>query len=166
MSLVIRPGTSRDVADVDALLAASYPVLLKPDYPPSVMVTALPLISRAQPALITCGTYFVVEQEGILRAAGGWTFGPPKGTRPAPGLGHVRHVVTDHRAVRRGFGRALMDHILADAGARGATRLEALSTLTAVPFYRAMGFAPLGEVDVPLGPAGLPFRAVRMDRSL
>ena len=47
----VRPAERSDMAAVDALLARSYPRLLKPDYPPSVLVTALPLISRAQPAL-------------------------------------------------------------------------------------------------------------------
>ena len=57
----IRPGTRADLARVDALLSRSYPRLLKRDYPPSVLVTALPLISRAQPALLDSGSYYVAE---------------------------------------------------------------------------------------------------------
>ena len=47
--ITIRPTTLADTPAVDALLAASYPVLLKPDYRPSVLVTALPLINTRSP---------------------------------------------------------------------------------------------------------------------
>ena len=57
--LTIRPGRTEDIAPLDALLARSYPRLLAADYPPSVLVTAIPRISRAQPRLVTSGTYFV-----------------------------------------------------------------------------------------------------------
>jgi hypothetical protein len=53
----IRATTKWDVAAVDVLLARAYPRLLKSDYPPSTLIMALPLISRAQPALVAFGTY-------------------------------------------------------------------------------------------------------------
>ena len=101
MVFQIRPSRDSDLAAVDALLARSYPKLLKADYPPSVLVTALPIISRARPELVGCGSYYVAEEEGRIIGAGGWT----RDGRRAD-LGHIRHVVTDDRAVRRGVGRA------------------------------------------------------------
>ncbi|MEM8580207.1 MAG: GNAT family N-acetyltransferase [Pseudomonadota bacterium] len=166
MSLTIRPATIQDVEPVDGLLSSSYPKQLKRDYAPSTMVTALPLISRAQPALVTCGTYFVLEQGGALCAAGGWTRGAPKGSAYLPLRGHVRHVVTDYRHTRRGHGRALMEHIFRSARTTGIETLEVLSTLTAEPFYRALGFKGAEAVTVPIGPANLPFQSVRMLRDL
>lgn len=166
MSVSIRPATAHDIEPVDDLLSVTYPKLLKSDYAPSAMVTALPLISRAQPALVTCGTYFVLEEGAALHAAGGWTRGAPKGSVYVPLRGHVRHVVTDHRQTRQGFGRALIEHIFASARATGVETLEVLSTLTAVPFYRAMGFTGAEAVQVPIGPANLPFPSVRMMRDL
>ena len=56
MELTIRPTTMDDLSALDGLFARAYPRLLKADYPPSVMVTALPLISRAKPELLRCGT--------------------------------------------------------------------------------------------------------------
>lgn len=160
----VRLATRADIAAVDGLLARSYPVLLKPDYPPSVMVTALPRISRARPELVTCGTYFVVEDAGgMVIGAGGWTPGAPGGGAPRPGVGHVRHVVADHRKTRAGIGRCLMARVIADAAAQGALRLDCLSTRTAVPFYRAMGFEVIGPVDVTLG-SGVTFPSVAMVR--
>jgi GNAT superfamily N-acetyltransferase len=164
--ITVRIATLSDLAAVDSLLSRSYPALLKHDYPPSVLVTILPLISRANPALLRTGSYFVAEMDGAVVGAGGWTPGSPVGHHGSADLGHVRHVVTDHRQTRAGIGTALMARVFETAIARGIRGLEALSTLTAVPFYAALGFEKKGEVQVPLGPAGLPFAAERMLKSL
>ena len=145
--VTIRVATRRDTSAIDALLARSYPKLLKPDYPPSVLVLAIPLISRAQPKLITSGTYYVAEEGGTIVGAGGWT--PGRRT----GVANVRHLVTDDRVTRRGVGRALMEHSFATARAAGAGLMHTQSTLTAVPFYTALGFERIKEITVPLGPA-------------
>ena len=160
----VRPAVPQDLARLDALYAASYPVLLKHDYPPSVMVMAVPLISRAQPALLKSGTYFVAEDsEGALVGAGGWTRRPPGGGLAIEGIGHVRHVVTDHRRIRLGIGRAILDRVVETARAAGILRLDCLSTRTAVPFYRACNFAALREVEVQFSPV-VSFPAIAMRR--
>lgn len=156
----VRPSTKADLAAVDALLARSYPKLLKADYPPSVLVTALPLISRAQPDLLVCGTYYVAEEDGVILGAGGWT-----PDRRDPALGHIRHVVTDDRALRRGVGRALMERSFADARAAGVRRMSCSATRTAEAFYQAQGFVTLGPMEVPLT-GGIAFPAIRMMRDL
>lgn len=154
----IRPARRADLSALDALYARSYPRLLKTDYPPSVLVTALPLISKAQPALVRTGTYYVAEApDGELLAAGGWTRARGRG------LGSIRHVVTDDRHLRKGIGRAVMQRIFADSAAAGITRLECKSTFTAVPFYRALGFEALGTIEVTLAP-GIAFPAIQMER--
>lgn len=152
--LAIRTATPDDLAPLDALFARSYPKLLKPDYPPSVLVTALPMISRAQPALLASGTYFVAELAGEIVGAGGWT--PARG-----GTGNIRHVVTDARHVRQGIGRTLMLRVLQSARQAGIHLLHCHSTRTAVPFYRALGFVELGPMAVELAP-GISFPAIRM----
>ncbi len=161
----IRATTKSDISAVDALLARSYPILLKPDYLPSVLVTALPLISKAQPGLVTCGTYFGVFDGDALVGAGGWTRAAPGGARRASTLGHIRHVVTDHTRVRSGIGRALMEHIVQDAKATGVTQMACQSTLTAEPYYAAMGFMRLRPISVPLRP-GIEFPAIAMQRQV
>ncbi|MEX0310296.1 MAG: GNAT family N-acetyltransferase [Tateyamaria sp.] len=152
----IRPTTKADLAAVDALLARTYPKLLKADYPPSVLVTALPVISRAQPQLLVCGTYYVVEEDGAVLGAGGWTPDCKDSS-----LGHIRHVVTDDRALRRGVGRRLMTHCFDVARADGVSKMECWATRTAVPFYEAVGFRRVGLIDVQLG-EGITFPSVRM----
>jgi GNAT superfamily N-acetyltransferase len=163
--ITIRTATRADIAAIDALLARSYPRLLKADYPPSVLVTAIPRISRAQPGLVTSGTYYVAVDDARIVGAGGWTATAPAGGGILPGRANVRHVVTDDRMVRRGIGRALMTHVFEAAAAAGMTWMHCLSTRTAVPFYAALGFDVIGDTTVPLGP-GVDFPAVAMRRDL
>ena len=159
MNVTVRTATKGDLAPLDAMFARAYPKLLKPDYPASVLVTALPLISKAQPKLLASGTYFVAEIDGHVVGAGGWT---PRARRTE---GEVRHFVTDDRHQRQGIGRAVFDRIIATAQKAGVTLLNAQSTRTAVPFYQAMGFTPLGPIEVPLRP-GITFPAIQMQRRL
>ncbi|QBF32908.1 GNAT family N-acetyltransferase [Thalassococcus sp. S3] len=161
MQFQVRPSTQADMAAVDALLARVYPKLLKADYPPSVLVTALPRISRAQPELMGCGTYYVAEtRDGRILGAGGWT-----SDRKVRGLGHIRHVVSDDRFLRRGVARAIIGHALDTARLAGMSAMECWSTRTAEPFYHAMGFETIGPIDVPLGD-GISFPSLRMHRRL
>lgn len=161
MTFTLRPSTSDDLEMVEALLARAYPVLLAPDYSAEELARTLPVISRAQPALLSSGTYFLaVEADGSLLGAGGWT---PDASRP--GVGHVRHVVTDDRAVRRGVGRTILSHALDTARAAGISRMACTATRTAVPFYAALGFEETGPVDLELVP-GVHFPAVEMTRAL
>lgn len=160
-SLMTRVATPEDFQAVDSLLRRSYPALLKADYKPSEMVTAVPMISRAQPSLFVSGTYMVVEYDGDILAAGGWTLEAPGGRTGRSGEGHVRHVVTDHRHVRRGLGRALMTRTIETARASGIGRLICQSTLTAVPFYKQMGFVEKTRMTIELAP-GVHFPAVAM----
>jgi GNAT superfamily N-acetyltransferase len=163
VGFTIRASTAADLSRIDALLARSYPRLLAADYPPSVIVTALPIIARARPDLVRSGTYFVAEMDGgAIIGAGGWT---PVGSGTGPAAGEVRHVVTDDRHLRRGIGRAVMGAVLESASGAGLGLMLCLATRTAVPFYQALGFTALGPVEVPLAP-GIGFPAIRMQRRM
>lgn len=154
--LTIRAASLDDLSAVDALLARSFPKLLKADYLPSVLVTALPLISRAQPDLLQSGRYYVGELGGQVVAAGGWSRDRRHRT-----LGHIRHLVSDDRYLRRGHARAVIAHTLRAAGANGICEMECHSTLTAVAFYEAMGFEREGAMQMELRP-GVLFPAEKM----
>ena len=163
--MLIRIATGADVTAIDGLLARAYPRLLKQDYAPSILVTAIPLIARAQPGLVTCGTYFVAEEDGQICAAGGWTAAIPGQGGTMPGRANVRHVVTDDRRTRCGIGTALLRHVMDSARVSGMTWMHCTSTRTAEPFYTALGFTRIGEVTVPLSP-GIAFPAIDMRRDL
>ena len=159
--LTLRTATATDISAVDALLARSFPRLLKADYPPSVMVTAVPLIARARPGLVASGRYYLAEDaEGRLLGAGGWSL-----RGGALGVAEVRHLATDPGALRQGIARRIVGSVLDAARDAGLERIGCLSTRTAVPFYEAMGFRGAGAVDVTLS-AGIVFPAVRMFRTL
>jgi len=165
-TLSIRAAIPADLPKIDALLSRSYPALLKDAYPPSTLVTAIPLISKAQPRLIASGTYFVVTDEDQIIGAGGWTRAVPGSwARGSTAIGNIRHVVTDHRQTRRGIGRALMAHIIASARTSGVTQLDCFSTLMAEPFYQACGFETVAPIKVNLAP-GIDFPAIRMQMTL
>lgn len=123
------------------------------------MVTAVPRIARARPALVTCGTCYLAEDaSGRALGAGGWTRNPRRFERA-----DIRHMVTDPAHLRRGIGRALLEHVVEQARRHGLGVFDCLATRTAVPFCRAMGFVELGAAEVSLGP-GIAFPVVRMIR--
>ena len=159
--ITVRLATPLDIAAVDALLARSYGPLLRADYPPSVLVLTLPRLARAQPALLASGHYFLAERDGRIVGAGGWSREPPGGGAIRAGLGHVRHVATDARATRQGIGRAVMDSVTDDARESGVVRLHCISTLTAIPFYRRLGFVEIRHLQLSFA-AGVNFPATEM----
>jgi GNAT superfamily N-acetyltransferase len=164
-TIAVRIARPSDLAAVDALFHGSFATQVRGDYPPSVVVTALPVLARANPRLLASGTYLVAEDEdGAILGAGGWTAIGPQGARRL-GVGHVRHLVTDHRRTRRGVASGVMDRVVEQARAAGMRALDCLSTRGAVPFYAAIGFQTVGPVDVSLRP-GIVFPAVRMIRRL
>ena len=163
--LAIRVAGAGDIGAIDRLLGRSYPTLLKRDYPPSVLVLALPAMTRAQPGLLASGTYYLAELGGVVVGAGGWTQQAPGGRPGQRGVGHVRHVATDPDHARRGIGRALMAHVMLTAKASGMASLDCLSTRTAVPFYASLGFVAVGERKVTF-PGDIAFPVVAMTAQL
>lgn len=145
-----RLATPDDLNGISALLMQSYPVLLRHDYPAETLAAVLPIITRARPELAASATYWLAVSEGEIVGAGGWTQSAPTGIGSAPNVGHVRHLATHPDMVRRGIARGLMMRAMAQARAGAIVHLECLSTLTAVPFYAALGFRLVGPIEVAL----------------
>lgn len=164
----VRVATPGDADAVTRLLEASYPTLMAPAYPAEMLAPALALMTRANPALLACGTFFVAEDpSGGIVGCGGWTPGVP-GPNPAPGdatTGHVRHFAVHPGALRRGVGRALIGRTIDDARSAGMTRLSCYSSLVAVEFYASAGFEALEERTMMLA-EGVPILTVVMERRL
>lgn len=161
-TITLRTAVPADLAGLDRLLGRSYPRLLAADYPPSALVLAVPRFARAQPELLRSGRYYVAEDpQGRILGAGGWSLSNPTGGPVAQTTGHVRHVATDPDAARQGIGRMVMERVMAEARAAGMAWLDCLSTRTAVPFYRALGFRAVHAQELSLGP-GISFPVMRM----
>lgn len=160
-SITLRAAEPGDIDAVDRLLAASYPRLLRPYYPPSVMVTAVPFLARANPKLLASGRYYLAETpSGEIIGAGGWSR-----VAGQQEVAEVRHLVTDHRHVRKGIARRIMMAVFAEAKSAGTSHLSCQSTLAAVPFYRSLGFEEVGRATVQLQ-AGIDFEVLRMIRAI
>lgn len=162
----IRASTSDDLAAVNALLEAAYPPLMAACYEAALLDRVLPLLTRANPALLASGTFYLaVTDDGRVVGCGGWTVEDPTGADPRPGLAHMRHFGTHPDWLRRGVGRAISERCVAEARAAGVRRLRCNASLNSVPFYQALGFKPLRQVQVLMTP-GLEVTAVLMERDL
>ncbi|MGD9740611.1 MAG: GNAT family N-acetyltransferase [Bauldia sp.] len=166
MAFTIRIATPEDEEGVSAVLLASYSILLPAHYTAAEMAPMLPLIVKANPKLLSCGTYYVAVEDGAYLGCGGWT---PAKHAPAgeatPGLGSIRHFATHPDHVRRGVGSALYRESERTARLAGITRFQCLSALGAERFYETFGFVAEGRFDVPLAD-GVVMPSTRMTKTL
>jgi GNAT superfamily N-acetyltransferase len=149
----IRPSTPADADAVTALLEASYPKLFAAGYDETALAPALPRMTKANPRLLASGNYFIAEStDGEIVGCGGWSKERPGSNEIEAGIGHVRHFATHPDWLRRGIGGAIIARCIQQARAAGVERLECYSSLVAVRFYEAIGFAVAGPVSLELGP--------------
>jgi GNAT superfamily N-acetyltransferase len=164
---IVRPASPDDEREVTRLLQASYGTLLANDYSSDVLDKAMPLISRANPLLLRCPTWFVVEHPETRQivGCGGWTPHSPgsnassteKSTPNSKITPHLRHFATDPAFARQGIASALWRQVVESlrrelGPASSSIEMEVYSTLTAVPFYESCGFIKEQETTVQLSP--------------
>jgi N-acetylglutamate synthase-like GNAT family acetyltransferase len=162
LTFSIRIAKPTDAEGVSSVLAASYSSLLVAYYDSELLAEALPHFTKANPALLTCGTYYVAEREaGQVVGCGGWTAESPGSGQITEGEAHVRHFATHPGAIQHGIGSALLARCIDDARLLGIRKLHCCSTLNAEPFYQAAGFNTIGPIDVDLR-SGMTFPGVSM----
>ena len=123
------------------------------------------------------GSYYVIEDELGLAAAGGWSrrqhlYGGDQTKSatdplldPKQDAARIRAFFVAPRAARQGLARRIYEQCVADAAAAGFTRLELVATLPGVPLYTALGFE-LGE-QYPLAlPDGVSLPVANMQRGI
>ena len=163
----IRPATTTDADAVKELLDTSYTTLLPDDHGHELTMKALPIITKPQPELLHCGTWYVVHDPATdkLVGCGGWSYHVHKdaahhtsdgGVRKVP---HLRHFATHPDWLRKGIGRAIWNQVVRDllvgddSGAldeRLLPTMEVFSSLTGEAFYASLGFVPVKKVELPL----------------
>jgi GNAT superfamily N-acetyltransferase len=126
---IVRPASPDDERGVTRLLQASYRTHLANDYSSDVLDKAVPLISRANPLLLKCPTWFVVEHPHETRhivGCGGWTPYLPgtstgeSTTTSSKVTPHLRHFATDPAFARKGIASALWKCVVeSSAGSSG-----------------------------------------------
>lgn len=164
--LLIRLGTLEDTEAINALLQASYPVLLSNSYEPAILDLALPFVTKANPVLLRSGTYYLCSlPDGLLAGCGGWSLERPGTNVSEPGLAHIRHFATHADRCGRGIGRAIYDRCEREAKALGISEFECHASRNAEGFYRALGFRTVEPMQIPFSP-GVLFPALLMKKTL
>jgi N-acetylglutamate synthase-like GNAT family acetyltransferase len=162
----IRIAQPTDADAVSSVLEASYSRLLAAFYERDVLVKALPYFTKANPALLGCGTYYVAEREdGRIVGCGGWTLEQPLTREIAEGEAHVRHFATDPAELRQGIGGKVLAHCINEARLNCVHTLHCYSTLYAEAFYKAAGFKTIRPIALEFRP-GVTLPALLMTREL
>lgn len=164
-NVTIRVAAPDDLDPLERLIAASYATLDDGSYDKSKLAAAMPAISRANPALLASGTYFVAEIGGEAAGCGGWTRQKPGSGEIVDDVAHIRHFATHPAHFRKGVARALLEHCLEEAAVAGVTLMKSQSTLPAEPFYASAGFRRVGLIEVETS-KGVFIPAVEMQRKL
>lgn len=161
----VRVAEPADADRISGLLQACYERLLTGWYAPETAAAALPIMVRANPALLASGRFFVAFVDGNLAGCGGWSLQTPGTGVVQPGAGHIRHFATDPERLRCGIASAIMARCIADAIDAGLTQLDCYSTRPGEAFYAAAGFRRIGERSVLLAQT-VPYPVIEMRRPL
>lgn len=159
--LVIRLASPDDADAVSAVLAASYPPLLAAAYDADLLKRALPFMIKANPKLLSSGSYYIAMADDEAVGCGGWTPEQPGTGTITPGVGHIRHFAVRADQAGRGVGRALYQRCEAQAREQGVTTFESQATLNGEPFYAALGFHLVGRIAVRMGDVAVPSLLMR-----
>jgi len=175
--LRVRTARRDDIADIERLIERSVRDLSITYYDAAQIESALRFMFGVDSQLVDDGTYHVVEADGVLAAAGGWSrrrtlfggdqwkHGADEPLDPSREPARIRAFFVDPSWARRGLGRSLFDACVRGARAAGFHRLELMATLPGEPLYRALGFGADERIELAL-PDGVRVPLVRMSRSI
>jgi GNAT superfamily N-acetyltransferase len=177
MEPTLRVATHADVPAIRRLIDASVRGLSSAHYSERQIESALRHVFGVDTQLIDDQTYFVVEGDAALAAAGGWSrrrtlYGGDQFKEhadplldPAVDAARIRAFFVDPSWARRGLARRLFETCEAAARREGFTAFELGATLPGVPLYEALGFVAV-EPQVAKMPNGDELPLVRMMRAL
>ena len=172
-----RLATIGDLPALVELIPASARVLSRGFYTDAQTEAAIKYIFGPDTRLIADGTYFVVEEDGVIAGCGGWSrrrtlYGGDQTKRgeeplldPKTEPAKIRAFFVHPDFARRGVGTAIVDACLEAARSAGFRSIELASTLPGVPFYRALGFEEREPMEAPM-PDGTALPIIRMERAI
>lgn len=174
--MILRAATIDDVPALRRLIEESVRKLSTGFYNSEQIDAALSAIFGVDTQLIDDGTYYTIEGEGTLAAAGGWSarrtlYGGDQMKRgadplldPAVDPARIRAFFVHPGYARRGLARQLYETCERSARSAGFRSFELMATMSGVPLYAALGFAEVEHVATIVGGVEVPF--VRMSRDI
>ncbi|MCP5381223.1 MAG: GNAT family N-acetyltransferase [Kordiimonadaceae bacterium] len=134
------------------MIKASFSSLLTSKYEDISLSAVLPQITRINPVLLTCGTYYILHNgEKKIMGCGGWTHERPGSSDSIKGEAHLRHFATHPNFIGRGVGRAIFNHCKIMAKQENVRRFMCYATLNAEIFYKSLGFKTEKPINIDLG---------------
>lgn len=176
MSLTLRLAVPEDLPALRELMNAAIAELLKPFLPPDGVAASFDIMGL-DTQLVADGTYFVVQDDGVLAGCGGWSrratlFGGDHSAGrdaalldPSRDAARVRAMYTHPDHVRKGVGRMILAACEAAAAGEGFARVEMAATLAGEPLYRACGYQEIEKFTAPTS-SGVEVPLVRMGKAL
>ena len=165
-----------DVAALETLIALSVRKLQLGYYSSAQIEAALGNVFGVDRQLIEDRTYYVVEENQQLIAAGGWSkrkslFGSDHGRAmpdaeldPQQEAARIRAFFVHPEWARRGLGRALLESCESAIQEAGFRTIDLVATLAGEPLYAKFGYTVVQRYEVPI-PNGLKLPVVRMTKS-
>jgi GNAT superfamily N-acetyltransferase len=159
--LILRLATRSDMPEMSALMSAAIAQLM-PAFLTPEQVQGSHETMGIDTMLIDDGTYFAVEEDGVIVGCGGWSRrttlygGNHSAGRddslldPAKDPARIRAMYTHPDYARRGIGKMVIDAGETAARAEGFQRTTLGATLAGEPLYTKCGYV---EVDRHLRPA-------------
>jgi GNAT superfamily N-acetyltransferase len=173
----LRYAVLADVPALQRLISRSGRELSLPYYTPVQAEAITCYVFGVDSQLIEDRTYFVIEQDDLITACGGWSkrqtlfggdqakTGPDPLLDPSKDPARVRAFFVDPARARQGLGRRLMQECAERARASGFKAMELVSTLSGEPLYLASGFVISERFELSL-PGGVQVTVSRMRRLL
>jgi GNAT superfamily N-acetyltransferase len=175
--LAVRNATPADRDVLRDLIARSARELSSADYRPEQVEGALRGAFGIDSQLIHDGTYFVVEESGVIVGCGGWSFrktlfgGDARPERDAAELdprtdpAKIRAFFVDPAHARKGIGTMLLEKCESEARLRGFSRVELMATLPGIRLYSARGYVGVAQVQYEVSP-GVAIEFLPMSKSI
>lgn len=177
MSFTLRLAVMDDVPELEALIPLSVRVLQAPKYSTAQLEAALGPVFGVDRQLISDGTYFVAEHDGVIAGCGGWSkrkslFGSDAARAtedelldPASDAARIRAFFVHPDWTRRGIGKAMVGACESAIIAAGFPKADLVATLAGEPLYLACGYEEIERYEVPLS-GSLTLPVVRMTKRL
>ncbi|MBD1584575.1 GNAT family N-acetyltransferase [Pseudoalteromonas sp. S16_S37] len=162
MEYRIRKATLSDITHIEMLIGESARELSSEYYSKEQVEGALQAALGVDSQLIRDQSYFVIEDDDLLIACGGWSFRrtlfgsdrqsnrSPKELNPDIDAAKIRAFFVKPSYARQGLGSVLMRECEKEARARGFKALELMATLPGIKLYKRHGFIGEKTIEYPV----------------